>query len=228
MLMRFECNRSCPKLVECKFKELLSALGPTKVFSHITQIMLLIKDLGALEMAAATLGLELRRGQTNYRWYGHYMGDSPLPPGMTAEQLGKCSLALAVKGNPHAYEIGLLQQSDGSYRMLWDFWNGGRGLLDKVGDDCKKLTEAYKLAVIEKTCSDLGWYFETQPNGEIVVQHPSGGTVTVGADGILEASGFTGSTCEEATAPLVEALGATASVSYKKEYGQVQQTIGQR
>ena len=73
--------------------------------SHISKIELVIKDLEALKTACKRMGFEFREGQKTYQWYGRWVGDSPMPEGVTEEELGKCNHAIHVPGAK--YEIGL-------------------------------------------------------------------------------------------------------------------------
>lgn len=112
--------------------------------SHVATIEIEIKDLEALGSACEALGLELVHGQKTYNWYGRSVGDSPLPAGFTVEELGKCEHAIRIKGTSMngkvdhrmPYEIGIAKRRDGreGYALLWDTWNGGNGLVEKVGD----------------------------------------------------------------------------------------------
>lgn len=195
--------------------------------SHITKVQTKIKDLDALQAAAPHCRLELVRNQHHYRWFGQFMGDSPLPEGVSVADLGHCDHVLRVQNNSRAYEIGLVEQADGSYEMRYDFFAGGYGLEDAAGAGCEKLLEAYRTEKVRVTLDQLGWYNENQSDGSTLVYIPGGGTVTVSKDGQIEANNFTGSACESATQPLIEALGVAAEVTRKPEYAQVQINIGQ-
>lgn len=118
-----------------------------------------IKDLDALAEAAAQLGCELVRGQKTYKWYGEFVGDSPMPTGFTRADLGKCDHAIRVKGKPGAYEIGVVKRRDGKpgYTLLWDFWNGGHGLEEAIGKDGRKLRQEYPLAVGARFAKSKGY-----------------------------------------------------------------------
>jgi hypothetical protein len=223
--IRFECNRSCPAGLECRFRELLAQLGPTQVFSHITEVKVVVKDLAALKSAARAVGLTFMEGQRTYRWYGRSVGDYPTPKGMKVSDLGKCDHALVIAGNPRAYEIGVRKQANGSFTLVWDFWQGGYGLQALVGDDAKKLTEEYAIAAAKNACKKLGWISQVQRDGKLRVYHPKQGTLTVSRDGTVEASGFVGSTCLQAAAPLIDALGVKSKQTMKQQVTQVQQNI---
>lgn len=112
--------------------------------SHVTEIKTEIKDLDALATAAEKLGMEFVRDQKSYRWYGQYVGDAPLPEGMTEADLGKCEHALRVKEKPGAYEVGVIKAKNGKgYTLLFDYWDEGKGLMNHIGDNAGKLTQRY-------------------------------------------------------------------------------------
>lgn len=137
--------------------------------SHVTVIDIEIKDIEALKEACKELGLEFREGQKTYRWYGRHVGDYPMPEGFTKEDLGKCNHAIGVPNNSKAYEVGVVQRGD-SYQLLWDFWNGGYGLQQAVGDGCKNLTNKYaEKAAIRQANSFAkanGWSVSHEYNSE--------------------------------------------------------------
>lgn len=199
--MNFSCPRTCPMHAErwCRFRKILDAMGPVRVDSHVATIDCEIRDLDALEIACRRLGLEFRHGQQTYRWFGEFVGDAPLPKGMTAEDLGKCDHAIAVPDNDRAYEIGVRQNEDGTYTLAWDFFNGGYGLETIVGGrDSKKLVAEYSVAVAENAAKVQGWLCERTVDGGLTIFHPSGGTLTVAPGGTLDASGFVGDGCHSA------------------------------
>lgn len=129
-----------------------------------------IKDLPALIKAGEECGLEFVRGKTKYKWYGTHVGDYPLPFGFTKDDLGKCEHVLRVKGNGSAYEIGITRYKQGTkktvtlangktvekdvsghYALLWDFYAGGYGLVEKVGgQNASKLKQAYQGQIFKK------------------------------------------------------------------------------
>src|SRR5690242_4399839 len=113
--------------------------------SHVALIDIEVHDLDALQAVAEMLGMELRRDQKTYHWFGKHVGDYPLPAGFTKEDLGKCDAALVVKPDTkrtwtqnvalngkdvgpqfQPYEIGVAKAKDGrpGYVLLWDFWAG--------------------------------------------------------------------------------------------------------
>ena len=127
--------------------------------SHIAEIEMELKDLDALKAAAESLGLEFMKDQRTYRWFGRLVGDSPLPVGFKEADLGKCEHALRVKGNPSAYEIGIVKRRDGrpGYQLQVDWWMGGRGLQAKVGENANALKQSYATEVTRKYWKRKGY-----------------------------------------------------------------------
>jgi len=107
--------------------------------SHIARIEMEINDLGALRAAATRLGGELVMGQASYQWYGQWMGDTPMPEGVTSADLGKCHHA--IRFSRAAYEVGVVQRGS-KYQLLWDYWVDG-GLEPILGKNAGLLKQAY-------------------------------------------------------------------------------------
>ena len=130
--------------------------------SHVTVIAVELKDLDALKAVCAALGLEFRENQKTYRWYGQHVGDYPVPFGFAKANLGKCDHAIAVKGNRNAYEVGLVKRGD-AFIPLWDFWQGGYGLREKIGEDGSTLISAYTREVAVRKARQFakskGWSY---------------------------------------------------------------------
>jgi len=126
--------------------------------SHVATIDVTITDLVALEAACKRCGLEFVRDQKTYNWYGRHVGDYPLPDGFSADDLGKCSHAIRVPGNANAYEIGLVKRRDGKpgYTLLFDFYQGGYGLMELAGDECANLRQQYSIVTAIKTARKQG------------------------------------------------------------------------
>lgn len=114
--------------------------------SHISRIELQIKDLEDLKRACGRLGLEFLENQKTYSWYGRWVGDTPLPEGISVSDLGKCDHAVRVPGAQ--YEIGVVKK-ERTYILLWDFWYRG-GLEAKLGKNAGKLKQAYAIERVRK------------------------------------------------------------------------------
>lgn len=113
--------------------------------SHVTTIKMEIRSLDALEAACQKIGLQFKRNQKTYKWYGQFVGDYR-EAGTDPKEMGKCDHAIGIPGNKTAYEIGVAQKDD-HYVLRWDFWQGGMGLSQVAGDKCSRLTEAYTQVV---------------------------------------------------------------------------------
>lgn len=127
--------------------------------SHVVAIDKEINDLDALKRACPDLGLEFREGQKTYKWYDQHVGDYPLPVGFSAEDLGKCEHAIVVTdANHNTYEVGVVRRRDGKpgYTLLFDFWNGGFGLIEKIGKDAGRLLKEYSAEVSIKELKRMG------------------------------------------------------------------------
>lgn len=140
--------------------------------SHVAEIDVFIKDLEALDKACQAMGLELVRGQKTYKWYGHSVGDYPLPQGFTEKDLGKCSHAIRIPGNREAYEVGVVERRDGrpGYQLLWDFWAGGHGMVEKMGDQGCHLKKEYATQLAVKHYRRQGYRVTVEEkNGQRLV-----------------------------------------------------------
>ncbi len=110
--------------------------------SHIAKVELKIKDLACLKTACQELGLEFMQGQTSHKYY--------------QDKRNPCLHALRVKGNDQAYEIGVVQNKDGTYGLEWDSFGGGKGLVQVVGKNCAALKQSYAKAITLKQARSLG------------------------------------------------------------------------
>ena len=126
--------------------------------SHVVEISVECRDLDCLEEACGQLGLTLSRGQKRYRWYGQFVGDAPLPTGFTKAELGQCDHAVVIPGDDKAYQVGVVRRRDGKegFTFLLDEWNGGYGLVDKIGQGGSKLLQEYSIAVAAKQARRQG------------------------------------------------------------------------
>lgn len=142
--------------------------------SHVVTINMELTDLESLKAACKAMGLEFVDGQTTYKWFGQSVGDYPLPEGFAAEDLGKCEHAIRIPGNSRAYEIGVTRRRDGKagYTMLWDFWAGGYGLKNAVGEEGIKLRREYAAAVSTRKLQSQGYRVHTNrlESGRIVLR----------------------------------------------------------
>jgi hypothetical protein len=146
--------------------------------SHVTDMKLHIKDLDCLKKAAKALGMDLVKA-SKFKWFGQHVGDYPLPQGFTKEDMGKCDYVLRIKGNDHAYEVGVCKRRDGKpgYTLLWDFWRGGYGLEAAIGKDGGKLKQNYAVSVAKKQMAEQGLDISTKVKQDGTIVLTAGGLV---------------------------------------------------
>jgi len=127
--------------------------------SHVVKMDLEFTDLDELRAAVESIPeLEWRENQKTYKWWGHSVGDYPIPQGVKEEDLGKCDHAIAVKGKKNAYEVGVVAKADGSgYHLIYDFYGGGQGLVEAIGKDACKVKQAYAEKVVLKAARAKGF-----------------------------------------------------------------------
>lgn len=156
--------------------------------SHVEVRQAEVKDTEALKRACSRLGWTFREGQTTFRWYGEFLGDSDKwREWFTAEQLAeldalpdeernrrvtaefsRCDHAIAVPGCE--YEVGVVKRGD-RYELLYDtFYAGGlHEVFGVEGND--PLLQAYAASVVEMECEKQGlsWSERALENGEVEV-----------------------------------------------------------
>jgi hypothetical protein len=121
--------------------------------SHISKIELVIHSLEDLKDACRQLGFEFIKNQKTFKWYGRWVGDTPLPEGIKIEDLGKCDHAIRVPGCD--YEVGIVKRGD-HYILLWDYYSVG-GLEVKIGPNAGKIKQAYTVARVRKEARRKGY-----------------------------------------------------------------------
>lgn len=112
--------------------------------------------MDALAAAAKRLGGKLNRGVKTYQWFGRHVGDYNLPANRTEAQMGTCEHELTFDGC--GYSVGMIQRTDGKpgYDLEYDFWNGGQGLLDRIGKDAGLLRQAYAVVRAKRALAAQG------------------------------------------------------------------------
>ena len=127
--------------------------------SHISEIDLAITDVPALIVAGRQCGMEFLRDVKTCRYY-----DGQREP---------CDHVLRVIGNDQAYEIGVVKRTDGKpgYKLLTDFYDGGRGLEEKVGINAGKLKQRYSIEIFRREMAKKGMRItERVVNGKLRVE----------------------------------------------------------
>lgn len=92
-----------------------------------------------------------------------------------------CDAALVLPGSSSAYEVGLIrvrEMPDGSrvpdpngtaYEVRYDNWAGGKGMMERVGENCSKLMQEYGIAKTRRiaTARGMGFSAERLPDGSV-------------------------------------------------------------
>lgn len=120
-------------------------------------------------------------------------------------ETSETGLGFKLKG----WHYPLVLTNDG---LKFDDYNGAWG----NRADLEAITGEYALQVAAKAATQQGWYHERQ-GAQLVIYHPDGGTISVGANGTVDAACFEGRNCAEATAPIEQALGRSAETTIKPE-----------
>lgn len=106
--------------------------------SHTTTVKLRLKDLDAVERAATTLGLELKRNQTTFRVH---------------EGPRRCEHAIVVPNHAGAHSIGLVAVTDekgasAGWDLQYDGWgSNGNALTSKTGANLSRVRQEYAAEV---------------------------------------------------------------------------------
>lgn len=215
--------------------------------SHVVKVKTVIKSLSALKKAAERCGLEFVEGKKTYKWFGRFVGDSPMPEnfcwtspatgkkyGDGPYELGKCDHVLRIPNSNTAYEVGVYKTTDGNHSITWDWWQGGNGLQSRIGvgsSDADKLLGEYAFAVAEEVAITNGWMTERTDQGLVIsIWDPVAqtmGTVTITADGV-DANGFIGGACQDPVTRISEAIGVKTDEMYKAEYFEQSQHLYER
>ena len=135
--------------------------------SHVSEIDIVIKSLDAVRAACERLGWQFVERQTTYKWYGRWVGDSPLPKNTKIEDLGKCDHAIKVPGA--SYEVGVVEMPDGTYALRYDLWSSG-GLDAKLGKNAGFLKQAYSIEAAKIAARRKGFscYEQVQEDGKTI------------------------------------------------------------
>jgi hypothetical protein len=116
--------------------------------------------LAAVKALCKEKGWEFAEGQKTYEWYGSFVGDSPMPKGMTRADLGKCDHAIKIPGA--TYEVGLRSNGKGGYNLAFDYWGSG-GLVPHVGEKGGLFMQGYGIAKAELEAKKRGMHVKRVP-----------------------------------------------------------------
>ena len=160
--------------------------------SHIATVAVEIRDLDALDRACQRLGLELRRGQTTYKWWGNVGPRAEMsadqvfaflkrrepgftiPSGMSLEdwKAGTCLHAIVLPGSAHGFEIGVTRSKNGqNLTLLGDLDLLSADFSNTIGGPhCGKLVQAYSLEVAKRQMQLKGFRVQERTTANKSVQ----------------------------------------------------------
>ncbi len=96
-----------------------------------------------LKLMAELMGATMKRSKT-FEWYGRWVGDTPLPKGLTLNDLKEVNWE--IKYPDAKYTVGV-KEKNGKVHLLYDFWRNGFGLEVALGgSDCCKLKQHCNIA----------------------------------------------------------------------------------
>lgn len=159
--------------------------------SHIITVTTVIQDKQALENVVKSIGGTIIGDGTHQFFSGTCAGWAFRLPGWK-------------------YPIVLCKNGTLSYDTYNDQWGNSA--------DLELLKERYTMEVARQYATSQGWYVEDRAEGGLTLHLAGGRTVTVEPGGKINAEGFMGHGCTQATRGLAEALGRTASEIRKEEY----------
>jgi len=127
--------------------------------SHVVAIEVQIKSLDDLAKAAVDLGAELVRRQKTHKWYGKWVNDysaedAAYKHGIKPEDYGKCDHA--IKHGGCDYEIGVVDNHDGTFKLIADEWHTGR-LIAKFGKGLCNLVQRYSVHRTTSKMKSMGF-----------------------------------------------------------------------
>ena len=120
--------------------------------SHFTEIRTCVKDLAALTLAIRDLGLDLSLVKG--------VGGKPTIRGY-ATATREVDIAVRLHG---PYDAGFLQQPDGTYQLVADWWGGH--VAQEIGDQGGKLLQRYAYHVIRLQAWRKGWSVHQTMNAD--------------------------------------------------------------
>lgn len=129
--------------------------------SHVVMQRQIYDNIDAIVAGAKACGL-VKLEKRKFKWYGAWVNDynaadAAHQHGIKPEDYGKCEFALGIPGDSTAYEVGVVKNPSGAgYVLVWDFYRGGYGLMDKIGEDGGKLKVEINSAAVIAVREQMG------------------------------------------------------------------------
>lgn len=146
--------------------------------SHVATINLQIKDIDALKDACSELGLDFMEGQTRFKAHANEGEGQGVIHAIRvgSDKLTELQSTNAEINRRDIYEIGICpagKDREGNeqpgFKMLWDTYCGGNGLMMAVGPNAGLLKQTYGKYVAMKSARKQGFSVTEQKleNGAI-------------------------------------------------------------
>jgi len=205
----FCCDRTCPlfEVVDlCRFQPVMRRIGRVVVNSHTMKVDVEFRDRDAFGRAAERMG-------------GEAIGPGRHELFERDDESGEIAAHDGYGIRLPDWSFPLILSDDG--QLLFDDYEGAWGNVA----DIETLKSHYAVEVARSAAEAQGWYCEDAADGSVVVYHPQGGTLTVTADGTVDANGFTGTGCHNPTDLISQAMGTVTDVTAKPAYYAAQAEI---
>lgn len=143
--------------------------------SHVASVEVKVTDLDALKAACDRLGLEFKEGKRTHRWYGVWLDDwrsarAASTKGRDPKTFGTCIHAIGIKGDSTGYEIGVVDDGDGVYGLVYDSIGTGQQLERLAGVDLELLRDEVAAEVATQHMERRGYRVtREQEQGAIVL-----------------------------------------------------------
>ena len=191
---KFACPRTCTPGIECLFGPVLRQIGRTRVVSHTTRVDVELRDKDVLGAAVKSMGGTVL-GMGTHRLFS-----------MNAEQ----GFGFKLPG----WQSPCILKGNGT--LAFDNYNGHWGDPQVL----ERLKGKYAVEKARAAATAEGWVTQDQADG-LLIYHPSGATITVGQDGVIDGTGFVGTGCDVMSV-IENALGTQQNRTNKAEYQQEQ------
>jgi hypothetical protein len=128
--------------------------------SHVTHSKVVLNSLDDIKAAVRRLGGTFNENKKTYKWYGQWVGDTPMPADVTNKaeflaSLGHCDHEFSLPGA--SYTVGVVARPEGGYKLQWDFYGSG-GLQGPMGGASgDKFTQAYSIEAAKRAALYEGY-----------------------------------------------------------------------
>jgi hypothetical protein len=83
---------------------------------------------------------------------------------VSPSQYGQCHHALRVVNDNTAYEVGIIDNGDGTYKIYFDHWGPGKAIVDRIGRAGEKLKQQYVKAKAIQALQKKGFTLKSEEN----------------------------------------------------------------